>query len=94
MSKVVGKRNCHALERRFSSPIIERVSSIQFSSADTFEAFLSNDKRGHCEYFATASVLMLRSLGIASRIVLGYRGGVYNEVADLFEVKKRTHMHG
>lgn len=34
--------------------------------------FLSNDKRGHCEYFATALTLALRELGIPSRYSTGY----------------------
>ena len=40
-------------------------------------SFLLKDKAGHCEYFATAQVLLLRSLGIASRIVGGYQGGAW-----------------
>ncbi len=34
--------------------------------------FLLNDRRGHCEYFATATVLMLRHLGIPARYAVGY----------------------
>ena len=42
-------------------------------SIDAIEDFVSNHPRGHCEYFATAMALMLRSQGIPSRVVLGYR---------------------
>jgi transglutaminase-like putative cysteine protease len=38
--------------------------------------FLVNTKQGHCERFASALALMLRSQGIPSRIVVGFRGAV------------------
>jgi len=34
--------------------------------------FLLRDRRGHCEYFATATVLLLRHLGIPTRYAVGY----------------------
>jgi hypothetical protein len=34
--------------------------------------FLLNTKSGHCEYFATATVLLLRELGIPARYAVGY----------------------
>jgi hypothetical protein len=37
--------------------------------------FLEQSKTGHCTYFATALALMLRSIGIDSRIVRGFHGG-------------------
>jgi protein-glutamine gamma-glutamyltransferase len=36
--------------------------------------FLVNVKAGHCERFASALTLMLRSQGIPSRLVVGFRG--------------------
>jgi len=45
---------------------------------DPVEAFLFEWREGHCEYFATAMVLMLRSIGIPARLVTGYLGGEYN----------------
>jgi transglutaminase-like putative cysteine protease len=37
--------------------------------------FLNGTKSGHCEYFATATALILRSLGVESRYATGYSGG-------------------
>ena len=34
--------------------------------------FLTDDKRGHCEYFATAATLLLREAGIPARYCVGY----------------------
>ena len=43
--------------------------------------FLFNVKEGHCEYFATAMAVMLRTQGIAARVVNGFQQGDYNETA-------------
>ncbi|MCS7031284.1 MAG: DUF3488 and transglutaminase-like domain-containing protein [Gloeomargarita sp. SKYG116] len=42
------------------------------------DAFLFTHRRGHCEYFATAMAVMLRSIGIPARLVNGYLGGRWN----------------
>lgn len=42
---------------------------------DPVEGFLFVTKRGHCEFFASAMVLMLRSRGIPARFVVGFAGG-------------------
>ena len=42
------------------------------------EAFLFDWRQGHCEYFASSMVLMLRSIGIPARLVTGFLGGEYN----------------
>jgi len=47
----------------------------QDKSLDPIEDFLLNTRSGHCERFATALVLLLRSVGVPSQFVLGYRGG-------------------
>lgn len=53
------------------------------------ESFLFETRKGHCEYFATAMVVLLRNLGIPSRIVNGFRGGDYNEIAGDMVVRAR-----
>lgn len=52
--------------------------------------FLFNVREGHCEYFASAMVLMLRTQGIAARIVNGFQQGEYNEAADIYVVKQKN----
>lgn len=43
------------------------------------DAFLFERRRGHCEYFSTAMVMLLRSAGIPARNVTGFLGGDWNE---------------
>ncbi|MCH2131808.1 MAG: transglutaminase domain-containing protein, partial [Pirellulaceae bacterium] len=59
---------------------------------DPIEQFLSVDKRGHCQYFAAALVMMLRSQGIPSRIVVGYKTDEYNELSQQY-VARQLHAH-
>lgn len=48
--------------------------------------FLFNVREGHCEYFASAMVVMLRTQGIAARIVNGFQTGAYNDASGAYTV--------
>jgi protein-glutamine gamma-glutamyltransferase len=50
------------------------------------EDFLFNQKRGHCEYFASSMVILLRSLGIGARLVNGFHGGRWNSFGNYLAV--------
>jgi len=56
--------------------------------ADPLADFLFHVKQGHCEYFATAMAVMLRTLGIPTRVVNGFLPGEYNEAAGAFTVRQ------
>jgi len=45
------------------------------AGADPVLDFLFHEKRGHCEYFATAFALVARAAGVPTRIIMGYRVG-------------------
>jgi transglutaminase-like putative cysteine protease len=55
---------------------------------DPVADFLFNTREGHCEYFASAMVLMLRSRRIPARLVNGFQMGEYNEAADVYTVRQ------
>ena len=55
---------------------------------DPLADFLFNTREGHCEYFATAMVIMLRTLDIPARIVNGFQMGEYNALNDLYTVRE------
>ena len=56
---------------------------------DPVAYFLFERKAGHCEYFASAMAVMLRELGIPSRLVTGFRGGEWNELTGNFIVRAK-----
>ncbi len=57
-------------------------------SADPLAMFLFGVRRGHCEYFATAMAVMLRQVGIPSRLVNGFRAGDYNHLSNHWTVRQ------
>jgi protein-glutamine gamma-glutamyltransferase len=61
---------------------------LKAGGADPLADFLFNVRAGHCEYFATAMAVMLRTQGIASRVVNGFLPGEYNEAAGAFTVRQ------
>lgn len=66
--------------------------SVDDPGIDPVEDFLFNRKQGHCEYFASALALMLRSVGIPSRLISGFKGGERNPSTGRFEIRQ-LHAH-
>jgi transglutaminase-like putative cysteine protease len=62
---------------------------LRYGSDDPLAEFLFNGKEGHCEYFATAMVIMLRTLHIPARVVNGFQMGEYNDVSQMYVVRDR-----
>jgi transglutaminase-like putative cysteine protease len=52
------------------------------------ESFLLDRTEGHCEYFASAMVVLLRSLGIPARLVNGFAGGEPNDILGFTELRQ------
>jgi hypothetical protein len=56
-------------------------------SRDPLAHFLFEKRAGHCEYFAAAMTVMLRSVGIPARYINGFLTGEYNDVGGDFIVR-------
>lgn len=54
--------------------------------------FLLQERKGHCEYFATATALLLRHAGIPTRYAVGYMVYEYSTLEDSFIARAR-HAH-
>lgn len=59
---------------------------------DPVEDFLINRKEGHCEYYATALVLLLRAHGVPARLASGYSGAEWNPLGGFYQVRQ-YHAH-
>ena len=55
---------------------------------DPVEWFLTENKEGHCEYFASALAALCRSVGINARVVTGYVATDYNETTGHYLVRE------
>ena len=78
-----------AIERYLSSTYGYTLQLPAVTPKDPIANFLFERKQGHCEYFASSMVVMLRTLGIPSRIVNGFRGGEYNDVIGSYIVRAK-----
>lgn len=59
----------------------------QKEPADPLAEFLFERKAGHCEYFASAMAIMLRAVGIPSRVVNGFRTTEFNDVTSTYVIR-------
>jgi protein-glutamine gamma-glutamyltransferase len=56
---------------------------------DPVANFLFERKQGHCEYFASAMAVMLRTIGIPSRVVTGFRSDEFNDVTANYVIRAK-----
>jgi len=52
-------------------------------------AYVLRVRRGYCDYYASAMVVMLRSLGVPARLAVGYAQGTYDPNYRVFLVKEK-----
>ncbi|HKW17120.1 MAG TPA: DUF3488 and transglutaminase-like domain-containing protein [Terriglobales bacterium] len=55
--------------------------------ADPIANFLFVRRQGHCEYFASSMAIMLRLIGIPSRVVNGFSGGEFNDITSQYVIR-------
>jgi protein-glutamine gamma-glutamyltransferase len=56
---------------------------------DPIANFLFERRRGHCEYFASSMAVMLRTLGIPSRVVNGFRSDEFNDLTGNYVIRAK-----
>lgn len=61
----------------------------QSTPKDPVADFLFVRKQGHCEYFASAMAVMLRTVGIPSRVVNGFRSDEFNDISGSYVVRAK-----
>jgi hypothetical protein len=76
-----------ALERYFRQQFGYTMELLAHEVPDPLAYFLFERRKGHCEYFASAMAVMLRSLGIPSRVVTGFQSGTYNPITGWYVVR-------
>jgi transglutaminase-like putative cysteine protease len=60
------------------------------SGVEPVDWFLFTQREGYCDYYASSMVMMLRSLGVPTRWVQGYAGGVFNAEQGVYEVRENV----
>jgi len=64
------------------------TTNLPVTDVDPVSLFLFSKKEGHCEYFATSMVVLLRHLGIPCRLVNGFLEGEFNEIGNFYIVRQ------
>lgn len=77
-----------AIETHLRTNYTYTLDLTRLSSGDPVADFLFGTRQGHCEYFASAMVLMLRTVGVPARLVNGFQMGEYNQAANVFTVRQ------
>ncbi|MGC2263492.1 MAG: DUF3488 and transglutaminase-like domain-containing protein [Candidatus Acidiferrales bacterium] len=75
------------LERYFHTSFRYTLDLSDMNKPDPLAYFLFTKRAGHCEYFASAMVLMLRTLGIPARYVTGFLPGEFNDLAQDYIIR-------
>ena len=75
-------------DRNFVDAVLQKLNEEEFYytleppplGSDPVDRFLFETRRGFCEHYASAFAVLMRSVGIPTRIVLGYHGGELNPI--------------
>jgi transglutaminase-like putative cysteine protease len=90
------RQNPQADARALVGTVLERLRSGGYSytlepgvfGTHTADEFWFDRKQGFCEHIAASFVVLMRALGIPSRIVTGYQGGERNSIGNFWVVRQ------
>ncbi len=85
-----------AMEQHLASSGLYRytlaAAAESIAGLDPIEQFVTTDKQGHCQYYASALTMMLRSQQIPARVVVGYHTDEYSQWNHQY-VARQLHAH-
>ena len=93
-SLIVGTRSgnrydaARVIESYFQQNFRYTLEQKSGGAEDPLADFMFRVREGHCEYFSTAMAVMLRTAGVATRVVNGFQLGEYNDAADVYTVRQ------
>ena len=83
-------------DEAFITNVLEKFNNEEFFytldppalGSNPVDRFLFDTRRGFCEHYASAFAVMMRAVGIPSRVVLGYQGGEMNPMGAYMIVRQ------
>ncbi|MBR1374745.1 MAG: DUF3488 domain-containing transglutaminase family protein [Cardiobacteriaceae bacterium] len=88
-----GGRNKEGFAREFMNYIRNEdfyYTLEPFEGAENVENFLFTARGGFCQHYANAMAIAARTVGIPSRVILGYLGGSVNAIDGEFRVREEN----
>jgi protein-glutamine gamma-glutamyltransferase len=83
----VPERKAEAIESYLRDTFTYTLEQPSQAPADPIANFLFVRRKGHCEYFASAMALMLRTIGIPARVATGFQNGEYNPLGGWYVIR-------
>ncbi len=77
-----------AIEQHLREDFLYDPESPSGGTAEPLDHFLFESKRGHCEFFSTAMAVMLRTVGVPTRNVMGFGAGTFNKMGGFYTVRQ------
>ncbi|MGN6555754.1 MAG: DUF4129 domain-containing transglutaminase family protein [Verrucomicrobiota bacterium] len=77
----------HFFESNFTYSTWQELPNFTTTNTTPLGVFLTRTHSGHCEYFATATVLLLRTMGVPARYAVGY--AVHEKSGEEYVVRLR-----
>jgi hypothetical protein len=88
--RIIARRFCDYLHSAVFAYTLNRGHvAAEFEPVDPVQNFLFVNRRGHCEYFATAMTVLCQAVGIRARLVGGYHGGEFNGVGEFYQFRRK-----
>ena len=76
-----------AIEQWLKNNLDYTLTMVSPGDQEPIDFFLFTRKKGHCEYFSSAMVVLARAVGVPTRNVNGFLGGEWNEYDDYIAVR-------
>jgi hypothetical protein len=93
LSSMTGEQAVFTVHRFFQDNFTYSLNRKQrYPKGKYLSDFLFKNRQGHCEYFATATTLLLRSAGIPARYAVGYSVSEYSSLERQYVARAR-HAH-
>ncbi len=87
---VRARRLIAGLKRKYSYAAVSEPENAPAKGDTPLDRFLFSRGTGTCEHFATSATLMLRSIGIPSRMITGFSSADYNPIGGFYAVRTRS----
>ena len=65
-------------------------TALHHPDSDVLDEFLFDTKQGHCEYFASSMIIMLRTVNVPARLATGYAAHQENAITGYYEVRQKN----
>ncbi len=80
------------LQQFFQTDFIYSRTVENMTGKSPLENFLFEEKKGYCDFFASAAAVMLRHMDIPSRVAFGYKAGEHDAATDTW-IFRELHAH-